>query len=214
MKTNSEINGNLGHEKNYTSQNVCVFYCCPTLMWRPWRMKSQTDDRVQHVAALHFCSSLSVYPTEKGCERLEKEPKNNYLLHNQIILTSDLPGWVNEPQPTHPERSHSCQKLSKRLLYELKNWCRSLWSLLLRTRSSSEPMKMETLLLPDVLHTWSVRLLPPCTGLFSSTHSGCLKMPWILVRQKCLAPFKVRKIHSHLYLLGKEKALSLYTKIF
>lgn len=88
------------------------------------------------------------------------------------------------------------------------------WSLLLRTRSSSEPMKMETLLLPDALRTWFVRLLPCCTGLFSSTHNGCPKMPQVLVRQKYLAPFKVRKIHSHLYLLGKEKALSLYAKLF
>lgn len=73
---------------------------------------------------------------------------------------------------------------------------------------------METLLLPDALRTWFVRLLPRCTGLFSSTHSGCPKMPQVLVRQKYLAPFKVRKIHSHLYLLGKEKALSLYAKLF
>ena len=151
---------------------------------------------------------------KRRCERSEKGPKNNYLLHNQIILTSDLPGWMNESQPTHPERSHSCQKLSKRLLYELKNRCHSLWSLLLRTRSSSEPMKMETPLLPDALRTWSVELLPPCMGLFSPTHSGCPKMPQILVRQKCLAPFKVRKIHSHLCLLGKEKALSLCAKLF
>lgn len=106
---------------------------------------------------------------KRRCERSEKGPKNNYLLHNQIILTSDLPGWMNEPQPTHPERSHSCQKLSKRLLYELKNRCHSLWSLLLRTRSSSEPMKMETMLLPDALRAWSVELLPPCTGLLLHT---------------------------------------------
>lgn len=47
----------------------------------------------------------------------------------------------------------------------------------------------------DALHTWSAELLQSCTALFSSTHGGwpCPPMPWILVRQEGLAPFKVRK---------------------